>query len=93
MIEGLATIVLAVIGVFVLPDFPHSSKFLNPEERALAQLRLVTAESNSNIKPLSHKEAFMAAVKDKKVSRYIHRDAFRPPREADPPLVSSRPGS
>ncbi|KAL8809274.1 MAG: hypothetical protein Q9200_003564 [Gallowayella weberi] len=35
IIEGLATIVLAVIGYFVLADWPETAKFLTPEERAI----------------------------------------------------------
>jgi sugar phosphate permease len=64
VIEGIATVVLAVVAVFVLPDFPHSTNGLTDEERALAQLRLITAASNEA--PLSHKEAFVRAMKDKK---------------------------
>ncbi|KAL7416444.1 major facilitator superfamily transporter [Mrakia frigida] len=61
-IEGIATVVVASLAFFVLPDFPHNTKFLTGEERALAVLRLVTAEGS---KPrLSHKEAFMSAVKN-----------------------------
>lgn len=35
IIEGLATIVLAVAGNFILADWPETAKFLTPEERAL----------------------------------------------------------
>lgn len=62
IIEGLATCVIAIAAVFVLPDFPHSTKFLSPDERALAIMRLVTADSNAP--RLTHWQAFKAAVKD-----------------------------
>ncbi|KAI0325823.1 MFS general substrate transporter [Cubamyces sp. BRFM 1775] len=34
IIEGLATVVVGFISFFVLVDFPHTAKFLTPEERA-----------------------------------------------------------
>jgi MFS family permease len=61
-LEGLATVVVAILAFFVLPDFPHNTSFLNGDERALAILRLVTSDSSAP--RLSHKEAFMSAVKD-----------------------------
>ena len=40
-IEGALTIVVAIISVFVLPDFPqYASRFLYPEEMRLAKLRM-----------------------------------------------------
>jgi len=40
-IEGVLTIVVAIIAVFVLPDFPqYSYRFLSPEEMRLAKLRM-----------------------------------------------------
>lgn len=40
-IEGTLTILVAIIAVFVLPDFPQNShRFLSPEEMRLAKLRM-----------------------------------------------------
>ncbi|KAF7313294.1 FCP1-like proteiny domain-containing protein [Mycena chlorophos] len=39
-IEGALTIFIAVVAIFVLPDFPTTSKWLSPEERELALLRM-----------------------------------------------------
>jgi hypothetical protein len=40
-IEGVLTIVVAIIAIFVLPDFPqYSHRFLSPEEMRLAKLRM-----------------------------------------------------
>ncbi|KAF9569060.1 MFS general substrate transporter [Agrocybe pediades] len=39
-IEGALTIAVAVIAIFVLPDFPATTKWLSPEERALAMRRM-----------------------------------------------------
>ncbi|KAJ6783314.1 hypothetical protein PWT90_02549 [Aphanocladium album] len=40
IIEGTATIVVSLGSIFVLPDFPSTTKWLSPEERALAMHRL-----------------------------------------------------
>lgn len=39
-IEGGASILVAICAFFILPDFPHNTKWLTPEERALAISRL-----------------------------------------------------
>ncbi|PWN48435.1 MFS general substrate transporter [Violaceomyces palustris] len=65
IIEGLATVVVAVIAVFVLPNYPRSTKWLTPRERAIATKRLML-ESPGGLegKQLSHKAGLMLAVKD-----------------------------
>ncbi|KAK2011024.1 major facilitator superfamily transporter [Colletotrichum eremochloae] len=40
-LEGLAAIVAALIAMWVLPDYPHMTKWLTDEERAYAAWRLV----------------------------------------------------
>ncbi|KAF8076337.1 MFS general substrate transporter [Lyophyllum atratum] len=39
-IEGALTIGIAVLAIFVLPDFPSNSRWLSPQERALALRRM-----------------------------------------------------
>jgi MFS family permease len=39
-VEGAATVVVAIIAAFVLPDFPSTTKWLTPAERRLAELRM-----------------------------------------------------
>jgi hypothetical protein len=39
-IEEGATMLVAVCALFILPDFPHNTRWLTPEERALAMSRL-----------------------------------------------------
>lgn len=39
-IEGSLTIAVALLAVFILPDFPATSKWLSPEERSLAMKRM-----------------------------------------------------
>ncbi|BFZ64862.1 hypothetical protein YB2330_006015 [Saitoella coloradoensis] len=43
IIEGLMTIVVAVVAIFILPDFPATTKWLTEEERIIAQYRLIEA--------------------------------------------------
>ncbi|KAJ6484972.1 major facilitator superfamily domain-containing protein, partial [Mycena vitilis] len=38
--QGSATVFVAVCAIFILPDFPATSKWLSPEERELALLRM-----------------------------------------------------
>lgn len=47
IIEGSLTVVVAVLGKFFIVDWPETSKFLNPQERALLlrRLREETAEA------------------------------------------------
>ncbi|KAK7749307.1 hypothetical protein SLS62_008276 [Diatrype stigma] len=40
IIEGTATIPVAIVTMFVLPDYPATTKWLSDEERAIAVLRL-----------------------------------------------------
>ncbi|KIW65991.1 hypothetical protein PV04_08203 [Phialophora macrospora] len=40
IIEGAATVLLAMIGTFTIPDWPHTAKFLSEEERAMLNNRL-----------------------------------------------------
>jgi hypothetical protein len=39
-IEGGATIAVAICAMFILPNFPHNTRWLTPEERSLAISRL-----------------------------------------------------
>ncbi|RSH85433.1 hypothetical protein EHS25_004829 [Saitozyma podzolica] len=65
IIEGLVTVVLAIIAFFVLPDYPTTTKLLTEEEKRLALIRIAAGNvgaGEENI--LTHKQAFMASVKD-----------------------------
>ncbi|KAG2063011.1 MFS general substrate transporter, partial [Suillus decipiens] len=39
-IEGSMTIIVAICAMFILPDFPHNTRWLTPEERSVAISRL-----------------------------------------------------
>ena len=43
IIEGAASILVAVLGFFVLPDWPHNTKFLTQEEKEMAQYRILVS--------------------------------------------------
>lgn len=40
IIEGLVTIFVAACAIFILPDYPHNTRWLTEEERKFAQARL-----------------------------------------------------
>ncbi|KAI9273104.1 major facilitator superfamily domain-containing protein [Phascolomyces articulosus] len=40
IVEGLVGVVIGITGYFVLPSFPHDTRWLTPEERSLAVLRV-----------------------------------------------------
>jgi hypothetical protein len=46
-IEGALTITFAIISIFILPDFPSTTKWVTPLERRLAERRL--AEDNAGV--------------------------------------------
>lgn len=70
-IEGSLTVAVAILAIFVLPDFPSSrAKWLTPEEHQLAQDRLkedaITSDENRK-EDGGHLEGFLAAVRDWRV--------------------------
>lgn len=57
IIEGLLTVVVAVLGKFFIVDWPETSRFLNPEERALLMRRLREESAEANMDTLDKKAA------------------------------------
>jgi predicted MFS family arabinose efflux permease len=50
IIEGLMTIIAAVIGFFVIPSYPEESTFLAPEEKTyLLQMLAVNLSFKANL--------------------------------------------
>ncbi|WWD16921.1 hypothetical protein CI109_101353 [Kwoniella shandongensis] len=64
IIEGLATVVIACFAYFVLPNYPTTTKWLSADEQRLAVARLHNGQEEAG--DMSHKEAFLAALKDPK---------------------------
>ena len=69
-IEGALTVFFALISIFILPDFPSTSKWLSPLERRLAEKRLeedVGVGDKDEGSKMSHGEGFVMAFSDWKV--------------------------
>ncbi|ORX97617.1 major facilitator superfamily domain-containing protein [Clohesyomyces aquaticus] len=62
-VASAVTFVIAVVGYFVLPDFPHNTKWLTPEERLLATNRM-ELDTVQNEGETSTWRGFKAATKD-----------------------------
>lgn len=54
-IEGVASVLVALIPWFFLDDMPDRSKFLSPEEKAVVMRRLVLDRSNVETEQISIK--------------------------------------
>lgn len=74
IVEGAATIGVALIALFILPDFPTNSKRLSQREKEVAVARLVTenvtviTEDNER---LTHWQAVVASVQDWRTWMFI----------------------
>lgn len=66
MIEGAATVVFAIASMFVIPNWPTTTKWLTEEERQLSVVRLIE-DAGSEEEELSAKQGFMLAIKDYRV--------------------------
>ncbi|RDW64563.1 uncharacterized protein DSM5745_09974 [Aspergillus mulundensis] len=42
IIEGSATVLIAIFALFILPNYPSNTSWLSPEERAVAEWRLIS---------------------------------------------------
>lgn len=63
ILQGAVTFVIAIVGYFVLPDFPHDTKWLTPDERALATSRM-ELDTVGNQGETSTWKGFQQAAKD-----------------------------
>ncbi|KAK8088758.1 MFS general substrate transporter [Apiospora hydei] len=48
ILEGLATVVVGVVGYFIIPDYPGTTKWLSEEEKVVAQGRLAADAGNED---------------------------------------------
>jgi MFS family permease len=74
IIEGVATVGVAIIAYFILLDYPATSKRLSPVERKLATIRIMhdgIANGAQRKKRLSHWNAFVAAVADPRTYMFL----------------------
>ncbi|KAK0389514.1 hypothetical protein NLU13_3089 [Sarocladium strictum] len=63
ILQGVVTFVIAFIGYFILPDFPHNTKWLTEEERNLAHNRM-ELDTTSNQGNTSTMQGLKQAAKD-----------------------------
>ncbi|KAI6142740.1 major facilitator superfamily domain-containing protein [Pisolithus tinctorius] len=72
-IEGLVTINVGILSMWLLPDYPHNTRWLNLEERRLAQLRLAkdVGEADTDSEGASIFEGLRMAVKDVKACLFM----------------------
>jgi sugar phosphate permease len=63
ILQGVVTFIIAIIGYFVLPDFPHNTKWLTEEERNLAHNRM-ELDTTSNQGNTSTTQGLKQAAKD-----------------------------
>ena len=66
-IEGALTIFFAAVAIFVLPDFPTTTRWLTPQERALAIKRMEEDVGISDQEVGGHGNGFWQAITDWKV--------------------------
>ncbi|OLN87319.1 putative transporter C1683.12-like protein 11 [Colletotrichum chlorophyti] len=74
IVEGVATVGVALIAFFVLLDYPATAKQLTPAQRQLASIRIIADGISSNGQSkhrLSHWQAFIAAVADPRTYAFI----------------------
>lgn len=67
IVEGAATCVVAIASVFILPDFPSTTKWLSPRERAIAGRRLAednVGSAQGGDEDISHNQAAKMAFTD-----------------------------
>ncbi|RPD53443.1 MFS general substrate transporter [Lentinus tigrinus ALCF2SS1-7] len=68
-IEGAITITIGIFAVFLLPDYPHNTRWLSPAQRRLAQVRLAedAGEADEDVASDSAFKGLIMALKDPKV--------------------------
>ncbi|KAH7906339.1 major facilitator superfamily domain-containing protein [Hygrophoropsis aurantiaca] len=68
-IEGAVTMFVGLQTMWILPDFPHNTRWLNAAERRLAQVRLAedAGEADQDAADTSIFDGFKLAIKDPKV--------------------------
>lgn len=74
IVEGVATVSVALCAFFILLDYPATSKCLSPEERKLASIRIMhdgIANGTQGKRRLSHWQAFVAAISDPRTYMFL----------------------
>ncbi|KAI0653992.1 MFS general substrate transporter [Cubamyces menziesii] len=68
-IEGAITVTIGILAAFLLPDYPHNTRWLTPAQRRLAQVRLAedAGEADEDVSTDSAMKGLIMALKDPKV--------------------------
>ncbi|CAL1711297.1 unnamed protein product [Somion occarium] len=68
-IEGAITICIGLLAIYLLPDYPHNTRWLSPAQRRLAQVRLAedAGEADEDTPKESAFTGLVQALKDPKV--------------------------
>ncbi|KAH0829189.1 major facilitator superfamily domain-containing protein [Lanmaoa asiatica] len=68
-IEGAITMFIGLLAIWLLPDFPHNTRWLSPAERRLAQVRLAedAGEADQDSSDATIFDGFKLAIRDVKV--------------------------
>ncbi|KAI0759993.1 MFS general substrate transporter [Trametes elegans] len=68
-IEGAITVAIGILAIFLLPDYPHNTRWLSPAQRRLAQVRLAedAGEADEDVATDSALKGLVMAIKDPKV--------------------------
>lgn len=73
IVEGAITCFVSIISIFTLPDFPSTTRWLTPAERALASNRLIkdsVGDTQGEMK-ISHKQAAKMTFTDWRVWSFV----------------------
>ncbi|RMZ67377.1 major facilitator superfamily transporter [Pyrenophora seminiperda CCB06] len=66
VLEGAATALVAIIGFFMLPNTPLTTRWLSPSERELAHARMERDRVSDSMEPVSMMEGLRQACRDKR---------------------------
>ncbi|KAF1914369.1 major facilitator superfamily domain-containing protein [Ampelomyces quisqualis] len=66
ILEGAVTALVAILGLFLLPNTPLTTSWLKPEERELAHARMERDRVGDSSEPVSSMEGLRQACKDKR---------------------------
>ena len=64
--EGAATALVAIVGFFMLPNTPLTTRWLTPSERELAHVRMERDRVGDSMEPVSMMEGLRQACRDKR---------------------------
>lgn len=75
IIEGTATILMAIAAMFILPNWPHNTSWLSAEEKEMARYRSVKIQPQSTFRgpTLTYFLGLHTRLPEEPMTRMIHR--------------------